>query len=364
MRRVALSEICLIVQGGRSGLSGNDFVEEGYQAFGAGGMNGYLSTFEFDVPGIVLSSIGARCGKCFLADGKWSGLANTQLIFPDPSVADIRFLWFQLNDESRWPRAGTGQPFIKPSDVKAHGVTLPPLAEQRRIADLLDQADALRRKRRTALGLLDELLRSTFLEMFGDPVTNPKGWPVVALSELGELDRGRSRHRPRNDPSLLGGPHPFIQTGDVANARGIIRIYTATYSEKGLLQSRKWPAGTLCITIAANIAQTGILAFEACFPDSVVGFKPHEKTTCEYIQGVMAFLQPMIEATAPQVAQRNINLAILGDVRIPLPPLKNQQIFGEAVTSLRKSELLNDTAAEATESLFQSLLHRAFQGQL
>ncbi|HEX7549250.1 MAG TPA: hypothetical protein VF579_01610, partial [Candidatus Methylomirabilis sp.] len=122
---VTLQDFCRIVQGGRLGLSGNDFVAHGYPAFGAGGLNGYLSVHEFDEPAVILSAIGARCGKCFYAEEKWISLANTQLIFPDPDRADCKFLWFQLNDERRWHRSGTGQPFIKPSDVKTHCVFLP-----------------------------------------------------------------------------------------------------------------------------------------------------------------------------------------------------------------------------------------------
>src|SRR6266496_4243968 len=140
INRIQLQEIANIVQGGRHGLSGNQFVATGFPAYGAGGLNGYLPSFEFDRDAVVLSSIGARCGKCFFARGKWSSLANTQVILPDAKVADTKFLWFQLNDEHRWPRSGTGQPFIRPSDIKEHVVLFPPLIEQKRIAALLDKA--------------------------------------------------------------------------------------------------------------------------------------------------------------------------------------------------------------------------------
>ena len=79
-------------------------------------------------------------------------------------------------------------------------------------------------------------------------------WPKLPLDQLGYVSRGRSRHRPRNDPTLYGGPYPFIQTGDVKHANFRITEHTATYSEAGLAQSRLWPKDTLCITIAANIA--------------------------------------------------------------------------------------------------------------
>jgi restriction endonuclease S subunit len=146
-----------------------------------------LPEYEFEEPAVVLSSIGARCGKCFYAEGKWASLANTLLIFPDRALTDCRFLWYQLNDERRWARSGTGQPFIKPSDVKKHRVVLPPLSEQRRIVEILDQADALRAKRAEADVKVRRILPTIFIEMFGDPILNSKQWPLEALGNLKRL---------------------------------------------------------------------------------------------------------------------------------------------------------------------------------
>ena len=364
MSTAQLSDIASIVQGGRKKLTGVDFVESGYPAFGAGGINGYLDEFEFDQSAVVLSSIGARCGKCFLAEGKWASLANTQLIFPDPKVVDTRFLWYQLNDENRWHRSGTAQPFIKPSDVKTHDVYIPPIEEQRRIASILDAADALRTKRRLVLAKLDTLTQAIFIDMFGDPVSNQRSWPTVQLAEFGDLDRGVSKHRPRNDPDLLGGKWPLIQTGDVANSGGYITAFTATYSDLGLAQSKIWPKGTLCITIAANIAKTGILMFDACFPDSVVGFTSQDHHRAEYVRAFMRFLQPMLELQAPESAQKNINLKVLRSLEIPMPPDEQVRIFSAKVSSA--VELSRDVAAHASrlDCLLTSLQHRAFRGEL
>ena len=138
--------------------------------------------------------------------------------------------------------------------------------------------------------------------MFGDPAYNSK-WPTEKLSQLGELNRGVSKHRPRTDPALLDGPYPLIHTGDVANSGLYILTYSSSYSELGLAQSRLWKAGTLCITIAANIAQTSILTFEACFPDSVVGFIPGNQTNEIFIHYWFSFFQKILVEQGPQVAQ-------------------------------------------------------------
>ena len=151
---------------------------------------------------------------------------------------------------------------------------MPTLQEQERIVAILRQAGEIRRFRREAMDEAQRLYSALFLEMFGDPITNPKPFKKQRLDSLGGLDRGQSRHRPRDAAFLFGGDYPFIQTGDVANSNGWITSDSQTYSEAGLAQSRLWQKGTLCITIAANIAKTGILTFDACFPDSVVGFLP------------------------------------------------------------------------------------------
>lgn len=244
--------------------------------------------------------------------------------------------------------------------VRGVKVPHPPLAEQRRIADILDKADAIRRKRKETIALTEDLLRSAFLEMFGDPVTNPRGWPVRPLGTLGELDRGRSRHRPRNDPRLLGGKHPLIQTGEVASSDGVISSYKQTYSDLGLAQSKMWTAGTLCITIAANIAKTGVLAFDACFPDSVVGFTPGDNTTTEYVQYWLGFLQPVLERQAPQVAQKNINLEILRTLDAPVPPIGLQRGFAALVKQIRRARTDMRAASHFGDALFDSLVARSF----
>jgi len=241
---------------------------------------------------------------------------------------------------------------------------LPPLEEQRRIAAILDQAETLRTQRRTALALQGSLTQSFFLDMFGDPVANPKGWPTPKFGEVGKLDRGISKHRPRNAPELLGGKHPLVQTGEVANCDGYIRSYTSTYSDLGLRQSKMWPAGTLCITIAANIAKTGILTFDACFPDSVVGFQADDPATVEYVRVWLSFLQKALEDSAPESAQKNINLAILRGLSIPLPPLPLQQTFATRIAAIEALKATHRRALAALDALFASLQQRAFAGAL
>ena len=162
------------------------------------------------------------------------------------------------------------------------------------------------------------------------------------MPELGEFGRGVSKHRPRNDPKLLGGKYPLIQTGDVASADLYITSYTGTYSDLGLAQSKMWDEGTLCITIAANIAKTAILGFDACFPDSVVGFRANEKTNNIYIHYWFSFFQRILEAQAPESAQKNINLKSLSELRVIYPTKEEQDAFAAFVAEVDKSKFHAD----------------------
>jgi type I restriction enzyme S subunit len=150
----------------------------------------------------------------------------------------------------------------------------------------------------------------------------------------------------------------------VANSGGYIRRFTSTYSEVGLKQSKLWPKGTLCITIAANIASTGVLTFDACFPDSVVGFKSPEKGRAEYVQGLFWFFRKILDQQASQVAQKNINLKILREFQVPIPPLPLQQSFAAAVESIEKQKARHREHLAGLDALFASLQHRAFRGEL
>lgn len=175
---------------------------------------------------------------------------------------------------------------------------------------------------------------------FNDGDVEWKTLKEVAL----ELGRGKSRHRPRNDPKLYGGDVPLIQTGDVRNASHVINEYTQTYSKFGLEQSKLWPKGTLCITIAANIAETTILGFDSCFPDSIIGFVADpEKTTTSYVEYLLTSFKSELQAQSTGSAQSNINLATFERLPFPFPSLAEQQ---RIVTILDKFDALTTSLTE------------------
>ena len=184
-------------------------------------------------------------------------------------------------------------------------------------------------------------------------------WLSAKLSDLGSFDRGKSRHRPRDATHLYGGVYPFIQTGDIAAADGRIATYRQTYSEAGLAQSKLWPANTLCITIAANIAETALLTFPACFPDSVVGFIPDAaKADVRFIAYLFRAFRQEIKRHAYGSVQENINLEVLRNLTFPIPPIAKQvaiadalELLDDRITLLRET---NATLEAIAQALFKS----------
>lgn len=157
----------------------------------------------------------------------------------------------------------------------------------------------------------------------------------LTLDQLGSVARGRSRHRPRDAAFLYGGPYPFVQTGDVKSAGLYLRKYDQTYSEAGLAQSKLWPAGTLCITIAANIAETAILDIEACFPDSVIGFTADpEKADPRFVKYLFdAVLKMRFRSFTQGAAQDNLSQEKLLSIKFPVPELSAQKRIADILST-------------------------------
>ena len=183
-------------------------------------------------------------------------------------------------------------------------------------------------------------------------------WSYKKLNELGFVGRGRSRHRPRNAPSLYGGPYPFFQTGDVKAAELYLSDYSQTYNEKGLAQSKLWEPGTLCITIAANIAESAILAVRGCFPDSIVGFvaDPEEADVC-FVKYAIDTMKLQMQSISRGTTQDNLSLDKLLTFGIPTPPLPTQRKIA-AVLSAYDDLIENNARRIAILEEIAQLLYR------
>ena len=179
-------------------------------------------------------------------------------------------------------------------------------------------------------------------------------WEKKTLDQLGSISRGKSKHRPRNDPKLFGGQYPFIQTSDVKNANFYITEYSDAYNEAGLAQSKLWDVGTLCITIAANIADTGILGIPACFPDSVMGFIPYDGVSdVRFVKYCFDLLQRDCKQISQGTAQDNLSWQKLSTIEFPAPSIETQHriadilsAYDDLIESNRKQIKLLEEAAQ------------------
>lgn len=159
-------------------------------------------------------------------------------------------------------------------------------------------------------------------------------WEYKTLDELGEVSRGKSKHRPRDDKRLFGGAYPFIQTAEVKAANFYINDYTETYSEFGLAQSKLWHPGTLCFTIAANIADSAILAIDACFPDSVMGFVPYKNVSdVRFVKYCFDILQKDCKQISQGAAQDNLSWKKLSTIKFPAPPYETQKRIADVLSA-------------------------------
>ena len=360
--RVKLKDITKFSKGTQ--INGKNLIDDGAYSYLNGGINPSGKWNEFNVAEntVTISEGGNSSGYVnYMNEAFWCG-AHCYYLYDGPK--NSKYLYYALKSQQERLfriRSGACMPNIKKSDLGNFIIEYEEdETRQEEVVKVLEKCELLIEDYNKKLALLDEAVRARFVEMFGDPVVNDKKWKIRYFSDLGGLKRGKSKHRPRNDPILLGGKYPLIQTGDVTNSNTYIKSYTSTYSEEGLKQSKMWKKGTLCITIAANIAESAILTFDACFPDSVVGFTPNGEVISLFIHYWLSFLQPILEENAPAVAQKNLNVATLEKVGVIVPPLELQNQFASFVEEVDKSRSRIQKSLEASQELFDSLMQEYF----
>ena len=179
--------------------------------------------------------------------------------------------------------------------------------------------------------------------IYNESVYNDK-WETKKLSDLGDFARGKSKHRPRNDPRLFeGGGYPLVQTGEIKDANLYIMSHTQEYGEFGLKQSKLWDKNTLCITIAANIAETALLSYPMCFPDSVVGFRAYEGISTErFMYYVFSFIRNSIQNSVIGSTQDNINIDFLTSLDFKIPTKKEQDKIADILSAIDLKILSNN----------------------
>ncbi|MFB2771428.1 restriction endonuclease subunit S [Pelatocladus sp. BLCC-F211] len=294
---------------------------------------------------------------------------------------DSQYLWRYFSRTSAWDEAlslssggtPTSRNRLKEEKLLSLEIPLPPLEEQRRIVarieELVGKIEEVRSLRQKALEETEALLTSA-LNLTFEKNIDKQGWELKPLKQAAEVARGKFTHRPRNDPRFYGGNIPFIQIGDISNSNRYIREYSQTLNQDGLRISRMFPKGSIVIAITgATIGVTGILTFDSCFPDSIVGIVPNQDSVIpEFIYWSLEYVKKFALAEATQTTQPNINLQILDKLKIPVPTFPEQHrivtYLDELQTKVDTMKRLRQEAMKELDALLPSILDKAFKGEL
>ena len=291
-----------------------------------------------------------------IASGEW-------IIFRDERVWPKYLRWLLVGDvfHSAFMRtvSGVGGSLLRarPAEVFKIRIPLPPLPEQRRIAEILDKADALRSKRRAAIAHLHTFIQSIFLDMFGDPATNPKRWPMAVLRSLGRVTTGATP--PSANEGMFDGAIPFITPGDLESDQPFKR----TVTDAGARASRTvGPGATLVCCIGATIGKIGKSTVRSAFNQQINAVEWGERIHAEYGCEVMRFFKPTIVTWGSSTTLPILKKSLFERIEIPVPPVTDQQEFALRLERVERLRATLRVALSKSNELFSTLQAVAFGG--
>ena len=355
-------------------ISAQDLTPSGFPVFGANGKIGFYSEYNHEEPTILITCRGATCGVVNISEPKSYVTGNAMALDNlNEQCADLRFVYHALVARGfRDAITGTAQPQITRDSLRRVSLRLPPLSEQRRIADILDKADAIRRKRKQAIALTDQLLRSTFLEMFGDPVTNPKGWPVATVGNVADVQGGlQVTHARENNPISV----PYLRVANVFRDKiDLTEIKQIRITESEMARAILQSGDVLVVEGHGNPDELGRAAvwlaqIDPCtHQNHLIRVRPKlgiidSHYLCSYLNS-NAGRQQMLRFGNTTSGLNTISTNNVRSVSIAVPPISLQKRFALFVHQLSRLLESHRRAECETQALFSSLADRAFRGEL
>lgn len=357
------------------------------EVFGSNGVVGTHNQSITRAPAIIIGRKGSS-GRVTWSDAPCFPIDTTYFVDRTQTRENLRWLFYALESlELDKINFDSAVPGLSRELAYSLPLVFPPLPEQQRIAEYLDASctaiDTAVAAKRRQLEILDAL-RSTIIQesVTAGLDTNvelmdsnidwlpaiPRHWQSARLKRHVKMIRGQFSHRPRNDPAFYDGPYPFIQTGSISAVDKFITEFTQTLNEDGLRISKLFPADTIVMTITgAKIAEVAVTAFEACFPDSIVGFVPDHYVNRDYLYYLLVAMKSALLRAMVVTTQPNINYVQIGGNYIPLPPVREQELIAQhieqrlqGIKEIRKS--LDQQIATLT-AYRNSLIHECVTGQ-
>lgn len=345
-----------------------------FNVFGSNGCVGHHSAPLVSGPGIVVGRKGSVGSVAYSEQDFWP--IDTTYYVVNKNGHDWRFLYHLLSSIGLEAlNSHSTIPGLNRENAYSICVRLPDKGQQHSIALALDAVEYAIGKEALAIEKATTLKRIVMQTLFtrglrGDaqketeigPV--PKSWEVSTLGEIAQLERGRFLHRPRNEPRFYGGATPFVQTGDVVRSGGRIREFVQTLNEDGVAISHVFPAGTILITIAANIGFTGILQFDSACPDSLVAITPNQSLKVEFLEYFLQTQQGEMDKLAPKGTQKNINIQFLTPWSVVVPPDDEQIEIVAILEAIDRKINLHRKKRAVLDDLFKVLLHKLMTGEI
>lgn len=318
--------------------------------------------------GDILVSVRAPVGPTNISPGRSCIGRGLAAIRPLKGLNSTYLLYFLRYHEPELAQAATGSTFpaISRSDLEGIRIPLVALPEQKRIAAILDKADRLRRLCRYALELSDTFLSSVFLEMFGDPVTNPMGWPRGTIAELGRVQTGNTPSR--KDPRNYGACIEWIKSDNIVSGEMFVTRSREMLSREGLRKGRSVPPGSALVTCIAGSATTiGDVALtdrRVAFNQQINAVTPYRDVDPRFLYGLLGVAKQLVQRRTTRAMKRMISKSKFESLELIKPPMAVQEVFARVVKSLERLRTQQREAQRQADHLFQTLLHRAFRGEL
>lgn len=339
-----------------------------YPAYSASGQDVWLPEYRYSGKGIVVSAVGARCGKCFQADGKWNVTANTHVLLVDESIADYKYCWYLLNNENWWIKSGSGQPFVKIKDSLNRSILLPDLSTQQHIATILDKISEGIALCRKMMDELDLMVKAKFGEMFGDMLLNSKHWSECTLESLADIVSGITKGRKTKDENLI--EVPYMAVSNVKDGHIDWRTVKTIMATTQEINQYRLQSDDVLMTEGGDPDKVGRGAIiknppENCIHQNhIFRVRLNEKVIlptffAEYLQHQKA-KRYFLGCAKQTTGIASINMRQLKAMPVLLPPIELQEQFATFVSKTDKSRLTIQQVLSKMEMVKLALMQEYF----
>ena len=363
-----------IVNWGNTSLTKDNYAETGFPAYSAAGNDGLVPNAEHTDVGVVLSAIGARCGRTFLTPQKWTAIKNTITILSDNQ--DIRFLYQVFNFSEVWNKSGGAQPFISLGDARKTPILHPPLPEQKKIASILTSVDEVIENTQKQIDKLQDLKKATMNELLTKGIGHtefkdselgriPKSWDVKTVGSICKLSSGGTPDRSKQE--YWGGDIPWIKTGEINYSR-ILRTEEKITS-KGLTNSsaKIIPKGAVVMAMYGQGITRGrvaLLGIDATMNQACLAIIPNGDVTADFLYFSFYMQYESLRNLVQEGAQKNLSAGIVKEVLMPIPKVEEQEEISSTLKSVERNIFRFSTKLSQTESLKKSLMQDLLTGKV